>query len=372
MLLGIFICLIILNLIFRNSRISFISLALYLWLLFGWSFGTADWEIYTNRYENYITMSSRTEFLFTGLMKFGHTFHMDFRQFLIIISLVCLFLICFTIWRLSSAPGMALALYSIFSFPMDVTQIRFFIAFSVVIFGLNFYMDYINRKNIKSLVLWIGTVLVAMNIHMLAILSLLFLLPLFFNRKIIIAVAGGVTVIMLGLSTLSSRVMSVISSFLGEEKAELVMSQSEKYSKSTVYFVWFKIVFIFAGFLALYFLIKYFMKSGKFNYRLSNREGYEKALDTVLDCNIIILVVLGLVTVTTDFYRIQQIVVLMNYIVISNYMVRVRYGKISLINIAVICISVFFAFMSLYYLVISSANIDTVFWPLFEKNVIFR
>lgn len=373
-LLVLYVALIFINLNYRKSKLCFLSLLLYMWLLFGWSYGNADWNIYTNRYNNFEELSSRTEWLFTTLVRGGHFLGMEYRGFLIVISGVCLLLLAKTMIDLSSEPGLILSLYAIFCFPMDITQVRFFIAFSVVCFGFRYLFKYKEKKEKKLLIKWIITVVVACNIHLLTILIFVLLIPVFFKRKVTIIVTVAVNVVFILASSLSSKVFELIALFLGEGKASLVMTQASKYDAAKVSYVWFKTMFIFAGFLVVYFCIMYFFKKYDKRYGIA-LEADKKILDSQLaftmDCNIIILVIIGLITVTTDFYRIQQIVVFMNYLIFSNYLQPHEKGKWKKNNLLIIVPAVVFAFGALYNLVLNSINLETVFLPIFYNNVIF-
>lgn len=373
-LLVLYIVLIFINLNYRKSKLCFLSLLLYMWILFGWSYGNADWNIYTNRYNNFEELSSRTEVLFTTLVRGGHFLGMEYRGFLIAISGVCLLLLAKTIFDLSSEPGLVLSLYAIFCFPMDITQVRFFIAFSVVCFGFRYLFKYKETKEKKLLIKWIITVVVACNIHMLTMLILVLLIPVFFKRKVTIIVTAVVNIIFILASSLKSKIFALIALFLGEGKASLVMNQASKYDFAKVSYVWFKTIFIFSGFLAVYFCIMYFFKKYDKKYGIvlnTDKKTLESQLAFTMDCNIIILVIIGLITVTTDFYRIQQIIVFMSYLIYSNYLQPHEKGKWKKNNLVIIVPAVLFAFGALYNLVLNSANIETVFLPIFYNNVIF-
>lgn len=373
-LLVLYIVLIFINLNYRKSKLCFWSLLLYMWLLFGWSYGNADWNIYTNRYNNFEELSSRTEVLFTALVRGGHFLGMEYRGFLILISGVCLLLLAKTMFDLSSEPGLVLSLYAIFCFPMDITQVRFFIAFSVVCFGFRYLFKYKETKQKKILIKWIVTVVVAFNIHMLTMLIFVLLIPVFFKRKVTIIVTVVVNVIFILAGSLSSKVFGIITLFLGEGKASLVMNQASKYDFAKVSYVWFKTMFIFCGFLAVYFCIMYFFKRYDKKYDIvlnTDKKILESQLAFTMDCNIIILLIMGLITVTTDFYRLQQIIVFMNYLIYSNYLQPHEKGKWKKNNLIIIVPAVLFAFGALYNLVLNSSNLETVFLPIFYNNVIF-
>lgn len=371
LLITVYLTLIVINLYKRKSKIYFFILLGYLWILFGWSNGNADWNIYINRYNNFNEMSSITEWLFTELIKLGHKLQMDYRMFLITISGICLILIAKTILELSPEPGLVLALYAIFCFPMDVTQVRFFVAFSIICFGIKYLFEYKRKKMVSSLIKWLISLFLAINIHMSVCVLLVLLIPIYFNRKIIFIFTICFNMLFILVSSLKTRIFSFISLIMGNDKANIVMMAASKYDFEKIKFVWFKTIFIFLGFLLIYLYIKYCFKSKKNILAITNDDKLLN-LEFVFDCNIISLILIGLITVTTDFYRIQQIIVMMNYLVYSQYLSNRVRGKLKVKNIIIIGIALIFAFGALYNLVLRSSNYQTVFIPLFNNNVLFK
>ena len=98
---------------------------------------------------------------------------------------------------------------------------------------------------------------------------------------------------------------------------------------------------------------------------------------SVLICrlNIVILTILPFILFTVDFYRLQQTLILFNYCAISNWMVQPSlkkryYVTINLKNTVYLWMTLFFAFLNLFLLVLRSSNINTVFRAFFEKNIL--
>ena len=373
-LLYVYIVLIVLNLIKRRSKILFLGLLAFLWILVGWSEGTADWHIYVMRFEEYESVSARTEMVFTFLMRFGHWLNFDYRMMYVFLTAVCFLLIGKTIIDYSKDPGFVLALYAIFSFPIDATQIRFFIAFSIVFFAFRYILNYLKNKQKRYIIMWLIAFLIAVNVHMSVIVFLVILIPVFFGRKVTIIFTLAANALMIFFSSLKTRVFEMIVSFLGNEKAEIVQNQSSQYGMRTIMFVWMKILTIFLGFVMFYIYIKYFSKRLRSNG--VNREptgsiltiNYEKCLDL----NIAVLSIIGLIMVTADFYRIQQIIIMLNYMVYASYLSTTKTMKLNINNLIIIVLSVVFAFIALYNLVLSSTNYYSVFVPLFENNQLFN
>ena len=91
-----------------------------------------------------------------------------------------------------------------------------------------------------------------------------------------------------------------------------------------------------------------------------------------MDLNIIMLVTFGLVTITTDFYRLYQPILLSNYIFYSNNLVATKRGHESKSNIIIIIIALIIAIISIYYLAGRGANYQNVMLPLFNNNQLLQ
>lgn len=370
-LLFIYIILIVIGLIRPKSRMCFGILAGYLWFLFGWSSGNADWEIYITRYNNYESLSSHTEWLFTLCQKISHLLHFDYRLYLIIISGICLYLIYKTIIDLSPRPAMVLALYAIFCFPIDVTQVRFFMAFTIAVFGLRYLFSYIRSKQRKDLVKWVICIVIASGMHMAIAVVLLFIVPILWGYKIATVVMLTTNVLLVTFSTFQSRIFALIGYFLSSDKADLIINRSTQYNLNTIKFVWFKTIFIFVGFMICLWLIIYLRRREKTDTSFQSKN---EMVQVVLGINSITMIVMGLITVTTDFYRVQQVTVFLNYIFYSCSMFpspknRMSANKFNLILTSIIAM---FAVGALYNLVLRTENYETVFLPLFYNNVLFH
>ena len=370
-LLFVYIVLIFWGLVKPKSRISFGILAGYLWFLFGWSYGNADWMIYVNRYNNYESLSSHTEWLFTFCQKVGHLIHLDYRMYLILVSGICLCLIYKTILDLSQRPAMVLALYAVFCFPIDVTQVRFFMAFAIAVFGFRYMFAYIQSRQRKDLVKWCLCVFFASGIHMAIVVVLLYLIPILWGNRIAAIVMLVTNILLITLSTFQARIFALIGYFLGSEKESLVMSKATQYNLNTIKFVWFKTLFIFVGFLVCYWLITYLWSVKKIDTSYQNKG---VLADVILGVNFITMIVIGLITVTTDFYRVQQVTVFLNYIFYSCSMYPAPKSRMATnkLNFVLTSIMLLFAVGALYNLVLRTTNYETVFIPLFYNNVLFN
>lgn len=372
MLLPVTIFLVCLNLVYKNSKLFFLMLLFWLWILFGWSYGTADYQIYMNRYNFFIEKSIYTEPVFTLIQKLAHIFQLDFREFLVAISFLGLLLIGKTIYDLSSNFGFTLALYSIFPFVIDVTVIRFFLASSIIIFGFRYLLDFsLERKTINDF-LWIICVTIASLVHMSCIFFYIFLVP----KRLNVFWTCMVTLIFSFLVFLSVKLgyLSTMLSFFSLEKYEILLSVTTLYDVHRLYLNVFRVSFIFIQFVIV--SILYWLGEKRVNFiatsKLAVHFGIDNIIQTGIKFNVITLLVLPLLLYSVDFFRIQLVLMTLNYILYSSLLKPVTKFKINMMNFTVSLIISLFLILNLYFLVLGNGNINTVFKPLFSENILFQ
>lgn len=278
---------------------------------------------------------------------------------------MCLLLIVFTFRKLSDNPGLPLALYSIFCFPMDVTQIRFFVATALVCFSYVYLYSYIETHEKKDLIRWIICIILAACNHASVLVLLLILVPIYCKRRTTIFTALGINVFVIGFSSATDLFYNLVSSVLSDRKAGIILRVTSRYTMNNIQYVWFKLAISVLGFVLIYFIL-YNRKFGNGNCLVKNSKEFQ------LDLNIIMLVTFGLVTITTDFYRLYQPILLSNYIFYSNNLVATKRGHESKSNIIIIVIALIIAIISIYYLAGRGANYQNVMLPLFNNNQLLQ
>lgn len=361
MLLGITVVLICLCLNYRKSQVLAFILQIWLWVLYAWSSGTADFSIYENRYNLYGARISYTEPIYTTIVRIAHYFKLDFRSFMIVSVLIAMFLMYKTANDFSINVGEVIGLYAIFPFVMDVTIMRYFIAQSIIIYGFRFLMNDEKENSLKNTLYWCICVLLASGIHMLCILFLLFLIPKYCSVKkttMITVIGIGILYICLNRQ-IAYRVISLL---VSSEKANMVLGG--EYSKTRQLINIIRILLIFVEFLVLWFTLK--------NRKTTIDEkvgiGFH---EKIMKMNIIMLLILPISTVVSDCFRIQTTLTFFNYIYFSYYFHPVTAGKLSVKQASFNLEMIFFAVLNLYMLVLRSENLYTVFWPVFHNNVLF-
>jgi hypothetical protein len=239
---------------------------------------------------------------------------------------------------------------------MDVVQMRFALADAIAFSGMAFLFEPVLRggAGIKhGRALFICLILLASLFHFIAILYLLLLLiPRLRTVSSVFAV--------LGVSVL----VALIANWSGLTELAAIVGVGTKYETLRSYSInanllytarvvlcclaW-STVFIFAC-----------RDSGSMHVR-----------DAALKLNWIVLAaVVPLIFLSADFYRIQQGITLLNLCFISRFLVRERPLRFSKRNAGIVLAVAAISLMNLYLYALGATNIHTVFFPLFESNLI--
>ncbi|WP_137655508.1 EpsG family protein [Bifidobacterium moukalabense] len=361
-----YITLLLCCLCFQKSKVVYLLSISFLWILFGWSYGNADWYVYVNRFNEYKFRLNDTEPLFTALVALSHYLKLDYRGFLICISALCLLLISISIFRITNRPNLVLGLYAIYNFPMDVVQIRFTIASAIVIFGFQFLYKYIHTKENKNLIYWILFILVSASVHLSTIIMLLTVFPFILDRKKISLFMIIFNIVTISVSATIFLARDVLSFFLTNVKATTVLEVGRAYSATKIQYVWMKTILLFLGFFIIYI---YCRSSKKMQCTLDR-----VYLDAQLNINIIMLVTIGLIAITTDFYRLYQIVTFTNYIYIANQIdtntQKLKKGYIHKSTPIITLLMISCSCLATYLLSVRGSNFYSVIIPLFFKNTL--
>jgi len=127
----------------KNSRISFFLLFLLLWMLFGWSYGNADYLAYASSYDNlsYFNNFSEGTLGLKILFSFFSSIGLSYQSFLIIISFSGLALIAHTIRKYSNYGGFVFLLYFIFPYLLDIVQVKNFIVTALIVYAVHYLVS---------------------------------------------------------------------------------------------------------------------------------------------------------------------------------------------------------------------------------------
>lgn len=360
---------ILISLVRRKSNWIFFGTLLIIWILLGWSSGNADYNIHIGRFINFESNAVFTETAYTALMRFANKLGLTYQQFLPIMMLFCTAVIGFLSRRMSKAPAFVLALYLIFPACMDAVQIRYFLANCLVLLGFNYLLhDGISRE--RGVIIYSLCVIIAAFIHVSTVTFLFFIPVRYFDHKktiIYTAVIAGVTY--LSQAHLFIRLLERLPG-MGEKINRVLTIAANMYTRKTILKTDFRVIVFFVLFMCVLFVARKRLREKNIT------EGNE-FLDNVEKLNIMSLIILPLITYSVDFYRIQQTLSLLNYCALSYFFLSIDCNqkrkrfviskKAFVYDVACALIT----FVNLYYLVLNSDNVNTVFKPFFENNVFF-
>ena len=176
------------------------------WLLFAGNDNNNDFLEYKEKYE-YLDKDVLLEPGYGLLNYLFRSLGFDFMMFKALISFLGLLLIYRTIWKLTDYKALVATLYLIYPFIIDITQIRNFIASSIVIFAIPLLF----QKGISSIFKYVAFVLTAATVHSAAFFYLVFIVA---KRKI------GIRLILIGLAAVVSIKVTVYSLFQARFETE--------------------------------------------------------------------------------------------------------------------------------------------------------
>ena len=352
----------ILALIFKkNKKITFI-LAIILILLFGWAGENADYLIYLTRYEGYDSDKTEeiTEPLFTFIMKIFNDMGCSFEVYKIILAIFVITSIILITSKFTDNINYVLLLYFIYPFCMDVVQLRTTLALVFLYFGfLNYFFQ---KSKVKKIILFCIFTFIAGMIHYSMLFYFILLIPMLIEDNkikegtlwIILLIEIAFVVAIGNLGQLSGNGTLV-------NKINFVLTGAQKYNIHIVYLTTIRMIISFTLF---YFIANYIYKNTK------NESENKIIIKSTIDFNKYIMFVVPLLGYTVDLYRLQTVLLLLDYITFSYYFdISERNPKEE--GIFVI-LSVILPILTLYLLVLNNNNINTVFFPLFENNTLLK
>lgn len=350
---------IIMGILYEKSRLVSIFQLFVIWILFGWSYGNADYSNYFIRYTNYdsIALGERTEYLFFQLFKLGNKLELSYDQFLIVISLIFVVSLGIIIRRLSLNPNLVLSLYLVFPACIDATQFRFALASIFILFGFLVLFD----ENVRFGEFYFAALVVVAALFHIGTILFLFMLPVRrLNKKktYFYTFIGCVTIMVLGMGGAEK----ILSLFPGMQMKLSLMSTSS--IETLIYWIIMEIVVW-----IIFLMVLYLFKKNSLDF------GGLKNYNYIHRVVIISAIIIPITLFFQDAYRILQCVCILLYCSLSNVfptgiIAKMKRGifttKGTKSTLLILCFG--FAFLLLYAIVLNSSNFETVFIPYFEEN----
>lgn len=361
----------VIDLYAKKSKTLFAITFFFLWILMAFTYGNADYNVYVSRYTDLDVWTSQTEFLFGLLIYISNWIGLSFQAYKAVISLIILLLISFTIWKDARYPNTVMAFYILFTFPMDVAQIRNALATAIMIYFLHYLIieDKKEQKKMwftKNEWFFIFGILLATLVHTASLFWILLLVARRLNTKSVVVFTIFFNI---AFSTiLSPKLISWIASKFGASmRINAYVSIAYKSTRdyllrgALIRTVFFGVVII----LLLSYLV-YNKKTGQKLYA-DNIE----TLKTALNCNIIMMSIISFMVVyTPEIYRMQIGISILNYIVITNCMKKSVRLQVPVWNLKLGSALMGFTLINMYLLIVHN-NFTSVMLPIFMNNAFF-
>lgn len=349
----------LLGLIRKNSKPVFLFQLLVIFLFFAGSANNADYTIYQYRFNNYVLLANETEPLFTLLIQFCHILGMNYRGFLVLVSFIYTLTLGFFSHRYARSPCFALSLYLIFPACLDVVQVRFTVSCIFVILG---FYALLNQKSKHRFLQFSFLIAIATLFHYSSIFFwLLGFLSLFDKRKIIIWVIAFSFFIFFIWPSMASLLTNI--PIIGSKLQILSTFVSIEYKTKDLLrsLVWYLVFFI-----SFQFNIYYDRKKLKTTTFFLNK---------VISFNYASLIIIPLLFLSVDFYRLELPLIFFNYCAISGFfpdknkntsLFEIKFSKKKFLSKMLAIIS---SICNLYVIILRSPNLYSVFEPYFSKNI---
>lgn len=366
-----YIIIILLNLKFSKSKILYIIDFMFMWILMGWNYSVADYDIYLIRYthpEIYGTL----EPLYVVFQNIGKMMGLSYDTFLAYMSFIFLLIRMVLIKSMSMRPNYVVGLYLLFPFIMDITQIRMFYATTIVLIGI-----FILIKNYKYCnILFVVTVILATMIHAACIIYILILVAK--NVKSVnikeylqvCVLVCGILYALLPTGVLYS-VLALISRRLGFGKKfiETVFSTSMAYKFTNKITYMIEIILFFG---IIYLILKRATKgetltSGTKEKELTKSFSNLELLHFCIKVNCSLLIILPLAWYSGDIYRVQHGIVILFYTALSN-LDNFRGSRRGMVKLNQLLVAGFITIFMILFLIGLPSLREAVFMPVFFEN----
>ena len=348
--LGIF----LIGLIKKQNKLVFGLTLCLIFLLMGWSHGLADEKNYIGRYYYYnrSDISIITGVLYTFLKGIANTIGFSYEQWLILNALFYVLLMGWISYSFAEKNFVfPLVMMLIYPLCMDATQQRQTLGMCVGWIALYLLFKY--QLTIRNCILICALVILASLIHASCIFYIIFIFAKKVNERSVYLVTIVCSIVFLLLGP--QNLYAIGSKFFSSEKLLQVLQLTQIRENFTFRLMTaIRIVIIALSYFVPYIYIRKTAKITEF-------QRY------ILYANILSLITIGLLPFSIDFYRIQQVLVLFNYCAIARGFRKQKKWMVSIDNLILGLICVFFAIINLYLLVLRH-NSSTVFIPFFEQN----
>lgn len=353
----------------KNSMVVFGLVFLFMVMMFGGNTYNPDYINYSSTYHwnGMPDYEPLARILFKGARDLGIPFQMFFAMW----GIVCLILIASFIQKYSSNPTLVLALYMIWPFCIDVVQIRFYMAYAIVLHAISHIIDYQVTHQKRHVVLYFVLMAVSVGFHYSAILFFVFT-PLLFDVNKYKMIQGALIPLLFMIAVFSIPVLKpIIGLVIGTGKVNTWLNYRVGSLANTIR------LFIVRASLIVIEIMSFFaiQNTGTSELRLDKqRSDKEETVDICLflfSLYSMMFISMELIF-DTQYERLSRLGLVLFYILMSRRTARMEQKNKTLFS------GILIAYVVLYFFIMMFRNkageiiwLDKVLRPVFENNLFF-
>lgn len=299
------------NIIGKKEKLMYVTLIAWLWVIMSFTYGIADESVYMSRYNNPDLWIGKTELVYSALISICNKVGFTFQQFKMVVSALELWLIASTVWKYAKYPNIILVLYSLYPFALNVAQMRNALATAIMIYACR-YLVFDNdagKRMTLSDVKYCCCIILATLVHSTSIIWLVLLVAkksdIKFTFKFTL-LSNFVIAFVLSPSTIA-RVVNI---FGAGNRIGTYLTNEYQQSSYRHY-----------GIALIQVILTALFMIGICIYIIRHKKVFVDVdkIDLLLKMNIVILCIFSLILkYTGEAYRLQEGLMLVNYMLIVN------------------------------------------------------
>lgn len=338
-----------------RKKMFFLFMLIPLTLIF-FNINTADKGNYLRLYNRVANgnFSIQNEIGMQFIMFLMVKLHISFNLFFNIFCAVALALMVRFFYGWTKKPTMVLLLYIIYPFLLDMIQIRLFMATAIVLNAVC-YLKYFSKKNFIKFCLM---VLLAFSFHFSAVFYLFFLMAYLPNRWIW-RISFFEFVLFLVLNTRFYNLLMNIAPFVAVKLRRYMSASGLNISQLSLLFL--VIMYILNNLICVSYI-----------WYLKRRNQDLTTGNLIFKVNVLSIIFILFSTFSLEFMRLYRMVMLLNYTMAGNLMIRnVKTGKYRIVPAVIVGLIILSCGLSFYRYEYVSVITWEAIKQLFEKNYIW-
>lgn len=363
------------SILVHKYAVIYAILSLLLFLLFAFNNVNPDYTNYLNMYNSINAYNGKMkEPLFKLLMIVFHSNGASYQLFRLVISLIAVLVIVTFLWRYSPYPNLALLLYFLYPFTLDVTQLRQSLGLAMILVSLHIIIEHEKRKQMQGIVLFSILMAIGTLFHY----SCLLFIPLYImfvgNRNIRHSMIVILPIIIILCVITLPLFSSVLGPIVGYDKVDTWVGVIGELSIARRLA---GLIIRIVPIISIFLLRKLICKYAGFSRRnvkqcIHGQTNYQKETDCLFDIMLIVSAISVLeVTTSTVYERQGRIAIIVYYILATRLLDHTpKYNR--KVFFAIVFCSIMMLFI--YYMIMSPGDapwIETVFLVVLRNNELY-